>query len=66
MESPIVDPGENDPKFDQHFRVQVSGLDGARKGLMTELKAQLVECQVELDQMREDKASIVEHQNIKR
>lgn len=35
-------------------------MDNARRNLMVELKAQIVECQSELDQMREDKALIVD------
>ena len=48
--------------LEQGFRVQAQGMDQARKNLMLELKAQVVECQSELEQMRGDKAQIVEDQ----
>ena len=50
-------------QYEQPYKVQVQGLEPTRKNLMTELKAQLVICQSELDQMRDDKASMVVHQN---
>ena len=31
-------------KFESHFKVQIQGLEPARKTLLTELKAQLTEC----------------------
>ena len=50
-------------QFNEPYPVRISGLESARKTLLVNLKVQLEECGLELDQMREEQAAQLEISN---